>query len=497
MRKKLFLKNGAVMAVSALIIRSISMIFRVYLSESIGTEGIGLYQLILTVYAFFALICTSGLTITVTRLAGDMLAKEYPQKAIYITEKCLLFAITLSTTLGAIMYIFSDVLALRFLHENRASLPLKLLAPSLPFMSFSAVLRGYFSAGRKMIRTAVEQLLEQITEIGTCIFIFAFFVPKTTEQACCAAVIGTTSAEVISFLYSLALYIFDKYKLHKNSEKVPHLLKDALPIAIPCTASSGLRSGLSAIENILIPAGLVKYGANSSSALSEYGIINGMALPVIVFPSVLIIPFASLIITEMSQSAILKHKRSIKHMAQKMFISTLQYSIPVMIFFIFFAGDIGLTLYNNRKAGFYIAALSPVIPLMYLDSCVDGMLKGLNEQTSYLICNVIDSIIRVLMTYFLLPIFGTYGVIVVIIFSELLNTTLSIARLIKVTQIKINLYDSIFRPLLFTVIPCLLIKIMPESFPAFPTLLTKLTICIIFYVTMLFFSKKIIKFGSL
>lgn len=490
MRKKLFLKNGAIMAISALIMRSMSMMFRIYLTGKIGTEGIGIYQLILTVYAFFALICTSGLTITVTRLSGDWMAKGSPEKAMYVTERCMFFAVMMSTFLGVLMYSFSDLLAFRFLHEGRARLPLKLLAPSLPFMSFSAVLRGYFSAGRKLLRTAGEQMLEQITEIATCFIIFDCFAAQSTEQACCTAVIGTTAAEILSFFYSLVLYLHDKHQLHKRKESVPGLLREALPIALPCTASSGLRSALSAIENILIPMGLIRYGANSSAALSEYGIISGMAMPVIVFPAVLILPFASLIITEMSQSAVLQHRRSIQHMTVRMLTATLQYSLPVMIFFLSFSSNIGQALYHSEKAGFYIAALAPVIPLMYLDSSTDGILKGLNEQTSYLICNFIDSVIRVVLTYFLLPVFGTMGVVAVILFSELLNTSLSIARLVQVTKIKISLTDALFRPVLCALIPCVLLQIMPERLPSLPALIIKLCICILFYLTAMFLSSK-------
>lgn len=481
MQKRLFIKNGMIMAACALIIRSLAMMFRVYLSEQIGSEGLGIYQLILTVYAFFALISTSGISITVTRLVSDCLARCENVKAVSVTERILLFSVIFSTALAAVLFSCADILGGVFLRDVRTVPALKLLAPSMPFMSFSAVLRGYFTAQRKMLRTAGEQLLEQVSEIGMCVFVFTFFAPKNLAAACCAAVSGTTAAEVLSFVYSLILYLCDIKRLGKKREPVRKLFRQAAPIALPCTASSGLRSGLAAVENMLIPAGLMKFGADSAQALSEYGMIGGMAMPVIVFPSVFILPFASLVITEMSQANALNHKKSISHIAERMISATLKYSIPVMFIFIFFSDEIGRLIYHSDKAGFYIAALAPVVPLMYLDSSVDGMLKGLNKQTSYLIYNVIDSVIRVILTYFLLPVTGAAGVVFIIIFSELLNTSMSVWGLIRVTKLKIHLFDNIILPAVCILIPCLISTILPDLFGGTADLFLKLFLCLGFY----------------
>ena len=121
---------------------------------------------------------------------------------------------------------------------------------------------------------------------------------------------------------------------------------------------------------------------------------------------------------------------------------------------------------------------------MYLDSVVDGILKGLNEQTSYLIFNIIDSVIRVALTYILLPMLGIKGIIIVIIVSELLNTVMSIARLIKVTEIKIMFLDWIIFPLIFIITPCILMKFVSVDF------IIKIIICLFSYGILLFLTKK-------
>lgn len=475
--------------ITTLIIRTIGMWFRIYMSDKVGAEGIGLYQLVLTVYFFFVTITTSGINLTVTRLVTDFIAQNAASKAKYVTYKCLIISVTISMIFGILLFSFSDLIGVGFLKDERTVLSLKILAPSLPFMAFSACLRGYFYARRKIIQTSGEQLLEQIIEIGVFIFIFTFFAPQELTYSCCAIVIGTTFAEFISFFYSLALYLIDTRKFKCKPEKVPSLARKILPIAIPVTASSCLRSGLSAVENVLIPSGLKKYGADYTKALSQYGLIGGMAMPVLTFPSVFIMPFATLIIPEMSQASIEKRVNGIHHMSEKMFRLTLMYSLPVMVIFMFFARNLGAALYQNDEVGIYIALLAPVVPLMYLDSVVDGMLKGLNEQVSYLAYNIIDSILRVILTYILLPKFGIAGVIIVIIVSELLNTTLSIARLLKVTNMRLMVFDWIIRPLICICIPCLITTILPVFQNNTFDLCVQITLCVAFYIGAMYISQ--------
>ena len=492
MQKKLFLKNGIIMASSALAIRILAMYFRIWLSDKIGAEGIGICQLITSVYAFFALICTSGLSVTVTRLAGDQLEKGNLCQAVSLTEKIMLAAVLFSTALGAAMLFSAQFLGEQFLGDIRTVPALRILAPSLPFMSFSSVLRGFFTAERKMLASASEQLIEQLTEICVCMTVFSFFSPNNLTSACLAAVSGTVAAEIVSFVWAAALYLIDIRSVGFRREKVPSLLHRTMPVILPCTASAGLRSSMAAVESMLIPVGLRRFGTDAAGALADYGMISGMAMPVIVFPSVFILPFSTLIITELSRSASTGNKKAINRMSDRMLSSALRYSIPVMILFIFFSGRLGDLLYNSERTGKYIAALAPVVPLMYLDSVIDGMLKGLDKQTSYLICNVIDSVIRLFLTWLLLPYFGVAAVIFIIIFSELLNTSMSLYSLMRTADVRIAIVDDIMVPAICTLIPCLMISLIPTAEFIAPSaeLILKIIICAVFYISVLKLSDK-------
>lgn len=490
MDKKRFFVNSMLLAGTALIIRSMGLGFRVYMSNTIGAEGIGLYQLILTVYMFFSSVTTSGISLFVTRLVTDFIARGKNGIAKRCVTLCLFISVAVSSLFGCMMFVFSNELGAGFLGDSRTVLSLKVLAPSLPFMAVSACLRGYFLARRSVAATSFEQLLEQIAEIAVFALLVGRLAPMGLQYACCAVVIGTTGAEIISCVYSCILYRLSIRKIKGKSEKVPKFFRKLFSIALPVTGSSCLRSGLSAVENSLIPTGLRKNGANYTRALSLYGMISGMVMPVITFPSIFIMPLSTLIIPEISQARAQGNNAAVRRMAEKLFRIGLLYSIPVMAIMIFLSNELGMVIYNSTDVGIYIAILAPVIPLMYLDNAVDGMLKGMNEQISYLIFNLIDSIIRVVLTYLLLPIMGIKGFIIVIFVSELLNTTLSIWRFLRVAQIRLRIFEWIIRPALCVALPCLLIILLPFGQNSITGLVVKIVLSCAGYIGLLYITRK-------
>ena len=269
------------MSATSLMIRCIAMIAGIYMADVIGSEGIGLYRLTVSIYFFFASAVSSGFSLTVTRLTADYLSMGKRSAAKYAVEKCMMISFLFGAAAGGLMFVSSDFLGTAFLGDPRAVPSLRLLSVSLPFMAVSACVRGYFTARRKTLQSSGEQLLEQIVEIAVFILIVEYFKPESLSSACSAAVIGTTAAEFISFFYAIILYCIDMKRLNVKTKRVNRLYRKILPIAAPVSANSCLRSGLAAIENVLIPFGLKCYGNNSNFALSQYGIISGMTMPVL------------------------------------------------------------------------------------------------------------------------------------------------------------------------------------------------------------------------
>lgn len=497
MKKELFVKNALLLTAITLITRSLGIFFRIYISGKIGAEGVGLMGLAMTVYSFSATFAASGITLTVTRLVTDTLAKNNKAGALFAVKRCVAFSVIMSSAVGFCLFIFSNEIGTCFLKDERSVLSLKVLSASLPFMAASSCLRGYFFARRQSIKTALEQLLEQVCEIGVFMTVSLRFLPMGLEYACCGVVLGTTLAEFISFFFSLALYVHDVRKLGEKSKRIPNFGRKALAIGTPVTLSSCLRSGLSMGENVLIPYGLKKYGADGGTALGEYGKITGMAMPVIIFPNVFLYSFAMLMIPEMSEAKISGSRRAISRMAQRVMSLSLMFSICVACMFLFFGDDIAMMLYGDKGVGVFIKTLAPIIPLLYLDQVVDGMLKGLNEQLHYLIYNIIDSVTRVILTFTLLPVMGTKGVIIVCYVSAILNSGLSTLRLIKVANIDMRIFSWIIYPAIAGVVSGAAAEVLlPGGGTGVFLIITKCLVFAAVFLLMIFAGNRIFGFAK-
>lgn len=460
MLKKRFIVNGILLTATTLITRTIGIFFRVYMSNSIGAQALGLYQLIVTLYFFAVTFATSGVTLVVTRLVTDSLAVNNVNKAVGITGKCLGISIFLSILSGSVIFFNADFLGGILLGDSRTVLSLKVLAPSLPFMAVSACFRGYFYARRTVIKTAGEQLLEQLVEIGVFAAIVGIMAPMGLKYACCAVAIGTTISEIVTCFYSYTLYMIDIRKMKAKKEKLKSFAGNALSIGVPVTMSACLRAGLSMIENVMIPRGLKRQGSSYDKSLSDYGQITGMAMPVITFPAVFLMAFSTLIIPEVSEAKSINRLNSVKHMTLKTLNTAFLFSIPVAAVMFFFSEDLGNAIYGSSDTGRYICLLAPLVPLLYLDSVTDGLLKGLNEQLHYMSYNIIDSVVRVILIVILLPKFGISGLISVMYISGILNTGLSLMRLLKVTEVEIKVIKRIICPVIFSVASCIISKLI-------------------------------------
>ena len=438
------------MAVSSLLLQGFGLLISIVINFSGGSGAAGGYRLVIALYAFFVLIPSSGLSVAAVRMVSGCCAESRSDKAIFISDRLILAGTLTACLLSGVMFFFADKLSLLIPEIEEAPASLKILSFSLPFSAVTAVIRGYFIAIRRPLIPCIAQIAEGAAEVLLCVV----FLKGCNISPVISACLSSSLAAVPSSVISLFCYFLTRKPEKSGREKLRVPLKQVLSIILPCTASAALRSGLSAAENLLIPLGLMRYGSDPRGAMADYGLICAMAMPLVIFPSFAVLPFSSLIVTEISAAKTLGRKNGIRHMTERLTSMTLEYAIPITIFLAVFSGEIGLCLFRSREAGKYIAALAPVCPLMYLDSAADGILKGLDKQTSYFLFNLADSLLRVALTVILLPVAGPWGIVAVILFSELFNTTLSYLKLVSTAEIKTDILRNILVPLISALLSC-------------------------------------------
>lgn len=484
MKKRLFLKNALILTGSSLLLSGLAMVFRVYQTGQIGAEGMGLMQLLLSVYYFATNLAVSGFNLAVTRLVTE--ADIHHQSVPAILRRCFGLCIATGAAAGGLLFAFAPTLGGGLLGDQRTVLPLRILALSLPLLSLSCCCRGYFLATRNALKPCLGQLCEQFCSMGFAVL----FLPRTAHNmtaACCTLAAGMALGELAGCLVIWAFLRQDlrtAHPSHCENRNVP--LRSILSISLPIALGYDLRSALIAVENMLIPAGLKQCGSSYAQSLAAYGIVKGIALPTIQFPSAFLAAFSLLLIPEISHSRAAGQSGDIRSMADRVFCICLRFSLPVTCLFACFGPDIGRLLYGNPDAGQMLRLLCPLVPFMYLDSIVDAMLKGMDEQMYSLKVNLSDSCLRIVLMVVLLPRLGIYGYLAALYTSILYNAILSIGRFLRTGQMHVRWFSWILLPGLTAGIVCLYSRFLLHTVASLPLrCLSGVVLSVLLYLLLL------------
>lgn len=431
---KKFLINGCILTITAFIMRAVSMAFNIYVSNKIGAEAVGVFGLVMSVYLFFVTFATSGLSLACTYLVSEKFAKNEYSKGVKVVKNCISFGILLGLTSSTIIVSLANIISSKWLNGQISPTPFYLIAIGLPFIALSSVINGYFSAVRKAYKSAFSQVIELSIKIVISIFLLKFYPISNVEIICIYLIMADVISEIFSGMLLFVLYKFDIRNYLKRNISLTSFKKIIFKITFPVSITSYIRSGLSTFKQFIVPNRLLMFGLPYSIALSEYGKITGMALPVIMFPIVFISSFSSLIVPEFSSLLAKGYKKRIVTVTYKFFLITSLFSIIVTIFLLFFANDISLSIFQNINCAKYIKLLSPLVLFMYLDNIIDNMLKGLNQQFQVMFCNIVDLVLSICILYFLLPEIGISGFIIAIYISEIFNFIVSYAILRKILK---------------------------------------------------------------
>ena len=428
---KKFIINGLVITITSLILRCVGLFFNSYISQKIGAEALGLYGLIMSIYGFAITIALSGINLATTKIVAEEIALGNTGNIKKVVTKCLTFSLLFSSFGTLLLIIFAPYICKIWLHSKISTLPFYIISISLPFISMSSCINGYFSAVRNTIKPASDQIFEQLLKVMLIFLLLNYFMPCGLEYICISLILGNIISEILSFIYLYILYKLDIKKYIVYDKIKLFFEKKILKIAIPVGLTSFIRSGLSTLKQILIPIGFEKNGNTCEQALANYGLISGMAMPLILFPNTIVLAFSNLLIPEFTEFSARSENSRMKKIARKTLKYTLIFSISISIFLFIFSESISQLIYKSSNVVIYIKFLSPLIPIMYIDNVVDAFLKGLDKQVTVLKINILDLISSICLIFILIPYLGISGYIFIIYFSEILNFSFSFFSLKK------------------------------------------------------------------
>ncbi len=450
-RTRTFFLNFLSLTTTALIIRGVGVAFNVFVSNKAGAEAMGLYSLLGGIYAFAVTVGCAGINLGTTRKISDALGSSDKPLALQTIKKALMCAFVSSVCTTFILFGLSGVIGKIVLGDIRVVISLRILSLSIIPVAICSCLSGYFTAVRRVkAMSLIQMALQGIKIILTFIFLNQF-INLGAEYACIALVLGNVLTEFVSLCTSITMYKYD-IKRHFNeteiSKTTKSVTKSILSITIPVTISACVRSGFTTLQHILIPKGLKSSGESWSSALASYGTLHSMVMPIILFPSAIISSFSGLLIPEVAECKAKGDTERLKRIAYRILTLSLIFSIGTSGTMIVYSHALGMAIYNSEDVAYYIKTMAPLIPIMYIDSAVDAILKGTGHEIYSMNVNIADALTACILAVLLIPKMGLMGYVVSIYATEILNTFLSLVKMISVTDMKFKIFHQVFMPII-------------------------------------------------
>lgn len=463
--KRVFYQNTALITGCSLLLRLLGIVFRILISNRIGAEGMGLYQLVFSIHILGSTFAVGGLVTAVTCVATQRLSAEDWHGVRRLMRIGVYISLIVGIGSALLLYGGAPQVA-DMLGDSRSQNAVAISGIALPFIGMDATLKGYFIARRRAWPSCVAQLLEQTVRIGSILWWLATVWNGSLEQACVIIILGDALAETVSCVYLWAAYRRDRRASSATASTTVapttvKILRPLLHIALPLIAGRYLTTALRTVENALVPARLQMYTHSKPLALAQFGAVKGMALPLIFFPSALLMTVSGLLIPELTDAHTQHQHKQVSRLVGMALRITLLGAIFIGGIFTVLGQELGILLYGDPTVGLLLLILGPLTPIMYLDSVATGMLKGLGQQVHSLWYAVADSAVRILLIWLLLPHFGLAGFLFVMLVSNLLTCLLNTGRLLTVSGASVQWYRWILLPAIAATVGGVLCTYLP------------------------------------
>jgi stage V sporulation protein B len=451
MAKKSFLSGAIILMVAGLIVRVLGFYYRIYLSNLIGAEGMGLFQLISPVYSLIILTLTSGISIAVSKMVSEEMARNHFVNLRRITS-CALWIVVISGTIVSAFILWKiDFITNVILKDSRTYYSMMLLVPSIPFIAAASAMKGYFYGIQDVTPTAYSQIVEQIVRIGIVMLTAGHLVKLGLEYACAVAVVGMSLGEMSNMAVLWILYIHRKNKERRSISRYGFLrkrviVKNIISTSVPVSANRFITSVMGAIEMILIPRMMVAGGMDYQSSISIFGKLMGMASPLVFFPSIVTSSLATTLVPAISEAMSTRSFKSANYRISKSIQLTFIIGFIFTAIFLVYPNEIGSAIYRRENIGELLYMLSYTSIFLYLQQTLIGVLNGLGKQGIYLRNSIIGYTIRIGFVYFLVPVYGINSYIWGVIVSSACVCILNLYTVVKTTGMALDIRNWIIKP---------------------------------------------------
>lgn len=420
------LQSTALLTAVSLFSQAVGFVYRVLLSRMVGSEVMGLYQLVIPVSSVFMSLTAVGFTVACSTLSARYRATGNHRAAAQAVRACVLGFLGAFALVALIAAPLSDAISVSLLGDARSQLGLLLLLPCVLLTGLENIHKHFFYGAGNVRPPALTELCEQVIRAGAVLGLLSAFLPQSPERAVGLIICGMILCEVFSAATLILLY--------RRVGKVPagegtdgrRLARNVLHIALPIGWTSLLGNLMGAATTVMIPQRLVRAGQDVSSAMSHFGVMCGMTIPLLTLPSAFISAMGLVLLPKLAQAAALGRTDLCRRLADRAITATAWLILPASALLAVLAPPLARLLFREETAGQFALPLALTVALSCLESVLAVCLNGLGRQTLTARNSLLCGGVQLFLTWWRmgLPHVGLRGYVEALLVSTVLGVIL-------------------------------------------------------------------------
>lgn len=453
MKKQSLIKGTLVLGAGGITTRFLGLFFRWPLIMLIGDEGIGYYHMSYPVYMFYVAIA-SGLPIALSKCISEMLALDQKKSIFVVFKKSFLLMLFLGCGFSTFILLFSRYLISIFNWDNKAYYSMLGIGLAPIVISIMSVFRGYFQGLQNMTPTAVSQLIEQLGRIIAGVGLALLFLPMGIEFAAGGAAFGATAGGIAG-----SIYLFIKFKEHANEYSTLNLkggedlLTKLLSIAVPISLGATVGSVMSLIDSVIVPQQLLRAGFNNQTVAVLYGQLTGKAMVISNIPLTVVAALSAALVPVIAEAKALRNSLQVENKTNLAILIAITIALPASAGIFVMAEPIVNILFPGHGAGYTIVRYSAIaIPFIIGTQVTTAILQATGNYMKPVMTLLLACIVKSIITYkfSMVPSINVFGSVAGTTIGYLISTALNIFFIIRVLKVKINIFNSIMKPVIAT-----------------------------------------------
>ncbi len=405
-----FIQSTLILLIGGFLTKLLGMIIKIIMSRLIGTEGLGLYMMILPTFSLFIGLSQFGMPIALSKLIAEDTKNN---KRLFFSVVPI--TIFVNSILIVMIFLLAPILSNRLLHNPSSYYGILAIAFVIPFTSISSICRSYFFGKERMFPHVISNLLEDVVRLSIMLIGVPYFVRMGIQYAVCFIILSNVISEVLSILV-LFLFLPRNVKITRNDLRPSRVyIKESLSIGIPNTTGRLIGSIGYFLEPIILSSVLLASGYTTSFVTTEYGILSGYVMPLLLLPSFFTMAISQALLPALSRDYAKKSYGSVKRKIRQAITFSLGLGIPVTILFILFPEFFLQFMYHTTEGATYMRVLAPICLFQYIQAPLSSALDAMGRSRDVMVSSFLGMMIRTVLLFLvsLLKI-GLWGLIIAI-----------------------------------------------------------------------------------